>query len=182
MRTKLAAWGVSCVMLSWLGACDAAPDPAPAIADRVSEEPAPGVPCFGSKECVPEEYCATPEGECGREGVCTPVPAECPRTREPVCTCDALEFLNGCHAAQAKQNVDFSGTCPPPACTSNKECDPAAYCATATGACDSAGACTPRPEKCSGLWQPVCGCDGLTYANACKAAQVGVPILHDGAC
>lgn len=169
---------------------DSAADPAPSPrsekgegqGEDAGEDPIPGDPCFSSKECVPEEFCATLEGECGRAGVCTPVPGECPRIREPVCSCDGIQFHNDCFAAQSKQNVDFTGTCPPPICTSNADCDPADYCATAAGACGSDGACTPRPLACSFVWDPVCGCNDLTYANACKAAQVGVPVQHSGPC
>jgi len=184
MRTKLAAWGCLSLVLSFAAAgCDAPPDPAaPELQGREEDEPVPGGACLTSKECVLEEYCATPEGECGREGVCTPVPAECDRTRAPVCSCDGGSFNNSCNAAQAKQSVDFGGSCPPPPCTSNAECGASQYCATATGACGSSGVCANRPAFCSGVWKPVCGCNGNTYANACKAAQVGVPVQHTGTC
>ncbi len=184
MRTKkAAAWGCLSLVLSFaVAGCDAPPDPGPAAAQDREGEPVPGGPCLSSKECVVEEYCLTPEGECGREGLCTPVPAECDRTRAPVCSCDGGNFNNSCNAAQAKQSVDFAGNCPPPSCTSNAECGATEYCATATGACGSTGACQARPVSCSGLWKPVCGCNGKTYANACKAAQVGVPVKFTGTC
>jgi hypothetical protein len=31
-------------------------------------------------------------------------------------------------------------------------------------------------------WRPVCGCDGITYPNACGARAAGVPEFRDGEC
>ncbi|MGE0409832.1 MAG: Kazal-type serine protease inhibitor family protein, partial [Amphiplicatus sp.] len=60
------------------------------------------------------------------------------------------------------------------------------YCAMDAGACvriaDSAGMCKARPEICTMQYEPVCGCDGRTYPNACRAASQGVNVAHDGAC
>jgi hypothetical protein len=183
MRAKLGGW--SCLSLVFCFAvvgCDSQPEAdAPAALEREGE-PVPGGPCQSSKECVAEEYCATGEGMCGREGVCTPVPAACDELRAPVCSCDGLDFSNSCEAAAVKQNVDYAGSCPPPSCTSNAECAGSEYCATATGACGQAGACEPRPVVCSGAWKPVCGCNNKTYANACKAAQLGIPVKKTGPC
>ena len=162
--------------------CDA-PGPAGARDDDApAAEQLAGEVCITSKECATEEYCQTEEGACGREGVCTPLPASCERIREPVCSCDGLTYENGCFAAKDKQNVDYGGPCPPPPCTSNAECDATAYCARSTGDCQGTGTCEPRPPLCSGAWKPVCGCNNVTYANACKAAAVGVTIKKLGTC
>ncbi|WP_371400269.1 hypothetical protein [Priestia megaterium] len=32
------------------------------------------------------------------------------------------------------------------------------------------------------MYQPVCGCDGKTYGNACQAAGAGVSVASAGAC
>jgi hypothetical protein len=50
------------------------------------------------------------------------------------------------------------------------------------GAADHPGACAKRPEACIQVVQPVCGCDGRTYGNACTAASAGVSVASDGAC
>lgn len=50
------------------------------------------------------------------------------------------------------------------------------------GAADAPGVCTKKPEACTALYKPVCGCDGATYSNACMAASSGVSVSADGPC
>jgi hypothetical protein len=44
------------------------------------------------------------------------------------------------------------------------------------GSADSLGTCANKPELCVELSEPVCGCDGKTYANRCAAHAAGVSI------
>lgn len=63
--------------------------------------------------------------------------------------------------------------------------NPGDYCRMTTGQCrmpDAAGTCTPRPQVCTRIYQPVCGCDGRTYGNSCEAEAAGVNPLHAGQC
>lgn len=38
------------------------------------------------------------------------------------------------------------------------------------------GTCTPRPDTCDDIYEPVCGCDGKAYPSACSANAAGVDI------
>jgi hypothetical protein len=42
--------------------------------------------------------------------------------------------------------------------------------------------CAPIPDACITLWDPVCGCDEVTYGNECEADRAGVSIDHHGEC
>ncbi len=65
-------------------------------------------------------------------------------------------------------------------CASNASCAATSYC-EGTG-CGTTGTCTPRPSTCTGLYAPVCGCDGITYPNACSASAAGQRVATTGAC
>jgi hypothetical protein len=65
-------------------------------------------------------------------------------------------------------------------------CSATQYCAYAAGqSCgraDAQATCQTRPEVCTALYQPVCGCDGVTYSNSCHAAGAGTGVDHTGPC
>lgn len=50
------------------------------------------------------------------------------------------------------------------------------------GANDATGVCVARPDACSPVLQPVCGCDGEDYPNECEAYLAGTDIAREGNC
>ncbi len=44
------------------------------------------------------------------------------------------------------------------------------------------GTCQTRPATCITVYRPECGCDGVTYSNACEAKRAGASIRSHGEC
>jgi hypothetical protein len=65
-------------------------------------------------------------------------------------------------------------------CTSTEYCQ---YTGPVTcGAADGTGVCRARPTSCAPDTNVVCGCDFMTYANACEAARAGTDVSASGSC
>lgn len=66
------------------------------------------------------------------------------------------------------------------------ECKANEYCSYPVGAAcgvgDQFGVCRVRPQVCTRIYLPVCGCDSKTYSNACVANAAGVDVYYAGPC
>jgi hypothetical protein len=147
--------------------------------------------CGGSSgaECETDQVCIVPDGSCDEdaEGVCQKAPEKCEDDFKPVCGCDGDTYGNRCLAADAGATVASAGRCE----NSNRcggmfdlACDAGQICLFDDGVCDETaeGTCVKAPPECSDIYKPVCGCDGITYDNACIAAVKGAAVAQAGAC
>jgi hypothetical protein len=157
-----------------------------------------GATCGGiaGRACPAGEYCNYPEeAQCGaadQTGTCTSIPSGCREIYQPVCGCDDKTYGNACEAAVASVSVAKQGECDGGGTGTfcggfiGAQCAADEYCNYPAGAncgrADASGTCAPKPQVCDAIYDPVCGCDGMTYASACVAASKGVSVESNDAC
>ena len=147
----------------------------------------------GGLECGGPSGLACGEGlfcdalTCGGFGRCQPAPTVCGRVYDPVCGCDGRDYSSPCDAHQRGVVIASRGECGMAAVCGTRGSPPCpldTYCRfdETCGASDRGGICQPFPSACDSVEDPVCGCDGSTYSNACLAAAAGVSVARRGVC
>ena len=158
-----------------------------------------GGPCGtrNGKACAEDEFCDfAGTAQCGaldQGGVCTRKPDSCPSEPAPVCGCDDKTYPSQCEAHAAGVSVQRTGACDgkappePKICggLASLPCDKSEFCnyeeeagglGCAARLLDGTGVCQPLETSCTRDLRQVCGCDGVTYPNACTAHAMGASI------
>ncbi len=101
--------------------------------------------------------------------------AVCTLIYDPVCGCNGITYPNECVADAA----GVLSTTPGP-CGTNSCYDPQYVMTSSSTTMDvNSGVIT---VDCPAIYDPVCGCNGVTYANACIAEASGITMYTQGSC
>jgi hypothetical protein len=147
----------------------------------------------GGSQRIDRDFVAVAEpivAPCGDEcGSCEPLPIACLDVWLPVCGCDGETYSNDCYAAAAGVSVVHEGPCGGEGAECGTivgiPCGAGEWCEMPEDTCSSAdlgGECVATPEVCTHQYDPVCGCDGVTYGNDCVRRAARMNKAHDGAC
>lgn len=143
-------------------------------------------------QCPADRFCKYELGTCGaadESGQCELIPEVCTEEFDPVCGCNGTTYSNECQASAAGVSLVSRGQCEEPqgeVCggIAGFPCPEGKFCKLPTGSCccDFTGTCEPMPQVCNDEFNPVCGCDQMTYGNECQASAAGVSVASAGEC
>jgi hypothetical protein len=172
----------------------------------------PSAGCLGPGTCVERNNCGTSTGAqwCGCDGVtyasvqtacgkgvkpqgpgaCGSISTPGDADHDPMIFCgDDAQCPNGltcCHVNGRCLDPNLPGLCAPPppgarqACLTDRQCFAGEFC-NGPG-CSGPGGCVVAGGLCSGVLDPVCGCDGKTYTDETCTPPAGVRTAHTGPC
>jgi len=154
-----------------------------------------------STECPPVQERGCPEGQKSimttekilgceiRTFTCPEPDCVCTADFKPVCGKDGKTYSNSCQADCAGMAVDFEGEecvgteCPPVQEQGCPEGQKSIMTTKKILGCEIITFTCPGPDcVCTEQFKPVCGKDGKTYSNSCKAACADVPVDYEGEC